>query len=114
MNYVKMLDLDLNSTTEKGLFGFWAEEPFVFVTPDNPEPQSHIVQWKFDHIRSHYPSEHRFLNVSADLEIQIFHTDELGLKLACRGGQAAISLFFNLSSNVTNNGFFDSFSTIGP
>jgi len=30
VNQVKMLDLAINDTDTKGLFGFWAEEPFLY------------------------------------------------------------------------------------
>jgi carbonic anhydrase len=65
-------------------------------------------------MRAHYPSEHKFNNVMADLEIQLFHTDLLHLSLACSSKKAAIVLMFNLNSTNDNNGFFDDFTTKTP
>lgn len=36
------------------------------------------------------------------------------LGLACNSHKAAISLFFNLNSTESNNGFFDDFTTVTP
>jgi carbonic anhydrase len=71
-----------------------------------------MVEWDFDQIRTHYPSEHKFNNVEADLEIQLFHTTTYSL--ACGSRKAAIVLLFNLNSTNDNNGFFDDFTTKTP
>lgn len=91
----------VNVESEGQLGGFYAAE-------QSRSPAGSQPYWQVEQLRFHYPSEHQIQGANTDLEMQIFAKDLYGQSLYCKSGYAAISFFFNVSTDETyTNDFFN-------